>query len=810
MRLFARQRAKPALRPLIFLLSLKILCAFGTDAIPWREKDALRTAGVLPKRLIDSIMARGNWEILFQKSPFREFQRLLAIAEHFSLHGDHEQAQHYLRRAAVALEIAYASLRSRFEWPRSPSGLKADDLPWGENRDTFRDYILCRLQHYLESGLHRLSIGQIEFEKIADQVERAEKQLGQKIAERDSDLALFIRLLREVVELRRAAKISHGARALHFRTISNQVPLSVQSYWGRKRVLLQIREHIHYGNLGLSQALVEFLLEHAGEPEDRIAMARFFIQSSDLSRAISLLQEEFLRSDVRRSDSHADFARLSEMLQNALVWQSRYAEAAAIAQESSSILENHIAENNVPREEQLALRRSAANQKLRSELLRYLARGECPATLEPARDDAPQTTWRIRERFFYEQCGYPRVKEDWQNWLAEKNIDTEAASLVRFTLGIADDKKKSAKTSAALLRALSLYEELTRGKINPAKRREKALELLFAANSVQSDLVLLDWGIKLPDNMIGLALNQLRGKLSKPEAVRLFDSLHRGYVVAQLRGLTLHVFAPEDAAFLAAQMGAWILGADLSNEELALQAMPGNMLYADENTTLFYSAPRASLQIYGKMAELTAHELEQMTNQTVLAFGGVLAYAASFFPPHTEIIPMPVRAPCSDCSIPARLPSRLLTALLEEKNWQKTRSELEDLFSAHFRLREAQSCNFDGEFFLDTVMLSGDAGGLSYPCTFLPTNFIFEQIEGKLSRRSMALLWAAPGWKAPVILLPKGMNSAARTAFLFDFLQRRRKEANPRSAFNEALERAKKSFATRSDLEAVRIYAPAD
>lgn len=810
MTLFFRQKTKRALWLLTFLFLLQSLCAPNVSAIPWREKDALRTAGVLPKRLIDSIMARGNWEIFFQKSPFREFQRLLAIAEHFSLHGDHERAEHYLRRAAVALDIAYASLRSRFEWPRSPSGLKADDLPWGENRDTFRDYILCRLQYYLESGLYRLSIGQIEFEKLADEVERAENQLGQNLAERDSDLALFIRLLREVLELRRAAKISHGARALRFRTISNQVPQSVQSYWGRKSVLLQIREHIHYGNLGLSQALVGFLLESVGESEDRIAMARFFIQSSDLTKAISFLQEEFLRSDVRRSDSHADFARLSEMLQNALVWQRRYAEAAAVAQESSNILQNHIAEKKVPREEELALRRSAANQKLRSEILHYLARGECPATLEPVRDDAPQTTWRIRERFFYEQCGYPRVKKDWQNWLAEKNIDADAASLVRFTLGIADDKKKSAKTSAALLRALSLYDELTRGKISPAKRREKALALLLAANSVQPDLVLLDWGIKLPDNMVGFALNQLRGKLSKLEAARLFSSLHRGYVGAQLRGLTLHAFAPEDAAFLAGQMGAWILGTDVANEEPALQAMPENMLYADENMTLFYSAPKASLQIYGKMAELTAQELEQMTNQPALVFGGALAYAASFFPAQAEIIPMPVRAPCSDCSIPARLPSCLLTALPEEKNWQKTRSELEDLFSAHFRLREAQSCNFAGELFLDTIILAGDAGEFSYPCMFLPTNLIFEQTENLPKRQAMALLWAAPGFKAPVILLPKGMNSAARTAFLFDFLQRRRKEASPRNAFNEALERAKKSFSAGSGLEAVRIYAPAD
>ncbi|HMY11791.1 MAG TPA: hypothetical protein PKC74_09205, partial [Turneriella sp.] len=61
------------------------------------------------------------------------------------------------------------------------------------------------------------------------------------------------------------------------------------------------------------------------------------------------------------------------------------------------------------------------------------------------------------------------------------------------------------------------------------------------------------------------------------------------------------------------------------------------------------------------------------------------------------------------------------------------------------------------------------------------------------------------------LLLPDEMNAAARTAFLFDFLQRRnRREVPARQAFNEARRRAEKSFPPGSGIEAVRIYAPAD
>lgn len=806
----ARRKKTSAAWAVLFPFLLGIFAGFRADAIPWRERDALRSASSLPERLIDSIMARGNWDILFQKSPFREFQRQLAVAEHFSLQGDTQQAEYYLKRAGVALDIAYASLRGRFEWPRSPKDLKADDLPWGENRDTFRDYVLCRLQYYLESGLHQFSIGRMAFEKLSEEVEQAERQLAQNIAERDGDLAVFIRLLREAVELRQATKISHGARALRFRASSSQMPSSARSYWGRKSILLQLREHIRYGNLGLAQALIEFL-QNSEVTEDRIAMARFFIQSSNYTGAISIMQEEFSRKDLRRSESYADFVRVSEMLQNALVWQKRYAEAAVIAQESNSVLASYIAENRVSREELLSVRRSASNQKLRNEILRYLATGECPTVQQVEHDDALEISWRIRERFFYELCGYPRVKEDWQKWLNDKNVDADAAQLVRFALGIPIDKKKANNDSIFLLKVLSFYDKLIHNKITPAKRRENALSLLVAAGAVQPDLVLLDWGIKLPDNMVNFALGRLQGKLAKADAALLFIALHQAYALKELRGTTLNAFAPEDAAFLAARASAWILGSELENDKQIGQTLQGNLLYADENSTLFYSAQTETLRIYRKMPELTLQDIADITNQPARAFGGALAYAARHFPAKAVLAPMPVYARCGDCAMQSRLPSRLLTVLPEEKNWQKTRTELEDIFSAHTRLHEAQVCNFTGELLQDTIITTTNAAEFAYPCTLFLTDFIFELEETLPSPTAMALLAAAPGWKSSAILfLPKAMDPMARTAFLFDFLQRRRKTMNSYNAFAEALERAEKSFSAGSGLEAVKMYASLD
>ncbi|HNL11411.1 MAG TPA: hypothetical protein PKM44_12915, partial [Turneriella sp.] len=79
----------------IFKVSLCLfsLLFFQAGAVPWREKNALRIASTLPKRLIDSIMAQGNWNILFQEGPFSEFQRQMAIGGHFALRGEVSQAE---------------------------------------------------------------------------------------------------------------------------------------------------------------------------------------------------------------------------------------------------------------------------------------------------------------------------------------------------------------------------------------------------------------------------------------------------------------------------------------------------------------------------------------------------------------------------------------------------------------------------------------------------------------------------------------------------------------------------------------------
>ncbi|GAB4433639.1 MAG: hypothetical protein OHK0011_16690 [Turneriella sp.] len=799
----------------IFKVSLCLfsLLFFEASAEPWREKNALRVASSLPKRLIDSIMAQGNWNILFQQGPFSEFQRQMAIGGHFALRGEVSQAEFYYKRAETSLEIAYASLRSRFEWPRSPAQLKAEDLPWGENRDTFRDYLLCRLQLYIESGLAAHDRGTIGLERLQETVARTELQMGQNLKDKDADLDNFVRLLRVSTGLRSSGNMSRGLRAARFLELSAAIPPAARNYWRRRTIFFQIQEHLYYGNLGIARALTDFLFTRHGEQSDPLAIARFWIQASDFTAAARLLEQEFARSELRNGENYPDFLRISETLQNLLVWQKQYLRAAEIAEASRDLLNGFIAGNQVPREEFVSVRRSAANQKLRSEMLHFLASGKCPSSVQVFEGSEPETEWRIRERLFYEKCGLSGENDRWQKWLAEKSLTPEARGVIRFVVGIPAGEKMRNEDST-LLQYLSLYQATAKAG-RKSKRAQTAISLLDAAGRLHADLVFLDWGLVLPEDGVMRALRELREPLRANEAAGVFSALHRQYARRQLRGSSLFQFSATDAAELRSEIYAWILGGDSQARTGTAAEAGGDLLYADGTKTIVYQpgVQNSTLQVLESWQTLKAGQRSGLfrPGHTTRLYGMAPLLAGPDV--HAEAILQiaPLYSSCTDCTPGGRSPARLLLSEVSGDGWKATRADLADIFSTQLILKARPECSFTADLFQDTLITHSAADPVEYPCNLALENLILEADRSGLPK-SLQLLWAIAGRQHSVaLLLPNRMNAAARTAFLFDFLQRRnRHEVPARQAFAEARRRAEKSFPPGSGIEAVRIYASAD
>jgi len=751
-------------------------------------------------------MAQGNWNILFQEGPFHEFQRQMAIAGHFALRGEITQAEFYYKRAETSLDIAYASLRSRFEWPRSPVNLRAENLSWGENRETYRDYLLCRLQLYIESGLAGHDAGKISLDKLSETVSRTESLMGQSLQQKDADLDKFVALLRGSIGLRSAAGLSGGLRALKFQQLSAKFPPSVGNYWRRRTLFFQIQEHLYYGNLGIALALTDLLYAQHGDQTDRLAIARFWIQASNFAAATNLLTQEFYRNEIRSGENYQELLRISETLQNLLVWQKQYLRAAEIAQESHNLLDEFTKGNLVPREELVAVRRSAANQKLRSEMLRYLAEGACPATLQPFEGSEAESEWRIREHLFYEKCGLPVNGSEWQKLLNDKSLGADAREIIRFVRG-KPGTQKTAAGSSALLQFLRLYRKPARPE-GKGRRKERAIALLETAGKLYDDFVFLDWGLTLPTDTTARALAELKNSLRPDEAAAVFSALNRQFARRHLRGSSLLALAATDASELSGELHYWILGGDYSLRKSAATEADGDLLYADSNQTIAYQSP--ALRVMDKWEALGAEEKSRLfrAKTPVYLFGraSVLAIPARQDDLMLHIAPLfPV---CRECSPAPRTPARLLMHEEAGNGWKSTQADLADIFSGQLNLKTKPECNFTAEAFQDTLIAQAMIEQAEYPCNLTLENLIVEEDEAEPAG-VQNLLWAIAGRQTgAALLLPKTMNQAARTAFLFDFLQRRNlREVSARQAFDEAQRRAKKSFPPGSGIEAVRIYA---
>lgn len=118
------------------------------NALPWNEPSRSVPANLrnLPEGIADSIMARGNWQLLFPQNKFRDFQRTLTGAEQKLDLEFFQEAETEIQKAHDQLELIYAEIRGKYGWPKDIRQLRSTGKLLGEEAESFTEIQLARIQ----------------------------------------------------------------------------------------------------------------------------------------------------------------------------------------------------------------------------------------------------------------------------------------------------------------------------------------------------------------------------------------------------------------------------------------------------------------------------------------------------------------------------------------------------------------------------------------------------------------------------------------------------------------------------------------
>lgn len=793
-------------------LSLFVLCLAtpALNAAPWRETNPLKSLTNLPTRLIDSIMAQGNWNILFQEGPFREFQRQMAISNHFAMRGGAEQAELQYQKAGDVLDIAYASLRGRFSWPRDAATINAADLPWGENRDTFQDYLLCRLQLFVEKGLARHERNILQLDGFDNFLQQTETQLGTTVRNKDGDLAAFVDFLREIRKLRENKNLHPSLLAEKFSALSDNSPTSTRNYWSRRFLLARIVESLNYGNLAYAAALAEYYFNQQRKYADKLAFARLFIQAGAFATAQTILEESLAGNDLKAPESYSDFASYSDLYQNLLLWLENRDAAAVNAQNTQQHFDELLQTGKIAREDLVDFNAQRAHSNLFAAQLAWRTAKICPKTENFSPSEDLDVMQQIRERIFYEHCGLKRDAAWWHTASLAIKENSEARALLRFylhsdkifVLPKATTNEKPTALSEYFSARTVLAAELS--KKRPAKLAEKLQIFLRAENQTLQSTVFFKWGISLSDNLISRALKQIESEKNAKVIGNIFTQLNFRYAVRLYRKTHVPFFAPMDGAAMRAFVSRNLLGLDLSIESsFATPNFTAKVLtYSDENfVAVFDPAERKRpLRYY----ENHSQDIALKSTKSIVYFGESWASIGRTL--GGEIAPL--LSFCAECTTSSeRNPRRLLMATGETKPWQQLTSELSDDFSSVPEPSTYAECSIASRAYIDTVILPVGSAIDKLPCNTLPEKIIIEDNTQIAPSAYLATLALASRPGSALIIVPKTLTPQARTAFLFDFFQRtNRRQTRPSEAFREAKQRGEKSFADDAAFANMQYY----
>jgi len=780
--------------------SLCILIALGVraEAVPWREKGAIRFASSLPKRLIDSIMAQGNWNLLFQEGPFSEFQRQIAIANYFALRGELTEADVYFKKADTALTIAYASLRGKYEWPRLSQGLVAKDLPWGENRETFQDFVLCSLQLYIESGLKAHESGNIDFEALESAVANAERQLSAPLKQKDADMHAFLLLLQDALKLRQSRQLNALEKADRFDQRSSAESVSGKNYWNRRALYFRIFENIYHGNLGRARALADDLYERQREQLDPLVAARIFTATAGYDEAQNICEDSLKSADQKQAENQTNYIRHSVLLQNLHMLRRNYEKAERTAVRTAEHLQGLLEAGSTANEERLALRKSWRDQQLRGKMFAYLQNKTCPASTDYADAIEMEPEWRIKARLFYETCGLRHDRLWWQAIGSAPGAGMEIAAIAAFAEKRLTTKQAGDSPPLRLLLHRQILANAREQKQKAATLAGSVLKYLRLLPEFPHDFVFVDWGIAPTGPTEAELASLLPSKIDATQALMFFQSLHRNFAAQLLRGAPLNLFAPPDTAHLTQQNAALVL------EQTRPQTPPLQpfrtqpvLHFRGESIELFYS----------KATGITTQN--PPSGQSRMLFGSAVATLQN---PSDRAYLAPLYFWCESCGNMAERPSRIFVDLNTEKPWRATHSEIADAFSLSIEYGESANCGVDTVLAHDTLILSSRTWITPlHRCPMRSTHLIIDEAAITTAGAQQALL--ALGWRSNLaaIVLPQSASAQLKTALLFDFFQRKnRRDMSSWTAFRESYARAEKSFSAESTFGRIQFYASLD
>jgi len=796
----------------IVRLSLFVVCiaVSALYAAPWRETNPLKSLTNLPTRLIDSIMAQGNWNILFQEGPFREFQRQMAISNHFALRGGAEQAELQYQKAGDVLDIAYASLRGRFSWPRDATTINAADLPWGENRDTFQDYLLCRLQLFVEQGLARHERNVLQLDGFDNFLQQTETQLGTTLKKKDGDLAAFVDFLREMRKLRESKNLHPSLLAEKFSALSDNSPTSTRNYWSRRFLLVRIVESLNYGNLAYAAALAEYYYNQQRKYADKLAFARLFIQAGAFATAQTILEESLADNDLKAPENYSEFASYSDLYQSLLVWLENGDAASVNAQNTQQHFAELSQSGKIAREDLVDFNAQRVQRNLLAAQLVWRTVKVCPNTDNFASSEDLDVLQQIRERIFYEHCGLKRDAAWWHTASLAIKENTEARALLRFYLHNDKTFVMPKETATAKPTAISEYfsarSALTTelSKKHPAKIGERLQAFLRVENQTLRSTIFFKWGIQLSENLLPRALRQIETE-KKPKGIgNIFTQLNFRYALQLYRKTRVPFFAPMDGAAMRAFVAQNLLGIDLSIDKsfvmpnLATRAL----VYSDESFIAVFDPTDRKKPL--RYFENLNQNISLKGAKPIVYFGE--AWTSIGRGLGGEIAPLLTF--CAECATSSeRNPRRLLMATSERKQWQQLTAELTDDFSSVPEPSTYTECSIASRAYIDTVILPAGSAIDKLPCNTLPEKIIIEDDARIAPSAYLAALALASRPGSALIIVPKALTPQARTAFLFDFFQRtNRRQTRPSEAFREAKQRGEKSFADEAAFANMQYY----
>ncbi|MBX3722343.1 MAG: hypothetical protein KF713_10940 [Turneriella sp.] len=798
-------------------LSLLLLLALSakSSAAPWREKNVFKVATNLPARLIDSIMAQGNWNILFQEGPFSEFQRQIAIGNHFALRGDGRQAEFYFQKAGNALDIAYASLRGRFGWPRNPTELKAAALPWGENRETFEDFLLCRLQLQVESMLAAHESGTIKATNLEAVMADTERQLAKPLREKDADIEQMVLLLRDSTALRNLKDIHPALKAERFAALSDRLATSTRNYWNRRINIFRIFENIRYGNTGRAAHLARYIEAKQKDQTDALSLARIYVQLGSYDEAERILTATLDAPENKTAENYGEYLAYSALMQNLKIWRGRSGDAEKLSAATRAFTEELIASGKIPAEELVDLKKAQRNETLRGFIYGYVNVGKCPASTAFSGDTDMEPEWRVRERIFFERCNFAYDAKAWSALLKSNPVNAELQAAAAYHLGENRVKFPSANGASALTAHLVARARLEKiiAKNDRNNLAAALVSYLYTRNAVQPEFTVFDWGIDLRDDLTDRALAAIPANLPEKTGRELFAELHRRFVWNNLKTNDGRFFSPADAAVISKKSGAAIL--DFPENPAAVPAAQisagKSLLYSDRENILFSGKAEKKQQYRIWKRNADPAEIRRFITGAQTAFllhGDAVGIAGGLLPDAATAQIPPFYAYCPECGqSAARIPERMIIAAEKGRLPPAFLNDLADNFSV-ISDGAARDCPAGGSRYDDSVMLIAATGNpYELPCNTAAEKIVVEYgaaLSGSNLNAALSLGWRP---NLSLILLPQMLPEQVKTAFLFDFFQRtNRRQVKPADAFRDARTRAEKSFPTGEELAKLHLY----